>query len=102
LSSRQKGRFDIYDALVIHRVGPLAPRTRSFSSPLRARIAARRSNAVCRFIIDYLKTEAPFWKKEETPEGARWSDARTSDMKRLPAGPRPESTRSIGVAPGHC
>jgi len=73
-----KGRFDIYDALVIHRVGPLAPADQIV---LVAVTSAHRGEAfdACRFIIDYLKTEAPFWKKEQTPQGARWVDARASD-----------------------
>ncbi|HEY2818705.1 MAG TPA: molybdopterin synthase catalytic subunit MoaE [Casimicrobiaceae bacterium] len=75
---KAKGRFDIYDALVIHRVGPLAPTDQIV---FVAVTSAHRGEAfdACRFIIDYLKTEAPFWKKEETPHGARWVDARTSD-----------------------
>src|SRR5437016_8533970 len=71
-------RFDIYDALVIHRVGELRPTDQIV---LVAVTGAHRGAAfdVCRFIIDYLKTEVPFWKKEQTPEGARWVDARTTD-----------------------
>ena len=71
-------RFDIYDALVVHRVGELRPTDQIV---LVAVTGAHRSAAfeACRFIIDYLKTEAPFWKKEQTPEGARWVDARTAD-----------------------
>ena len=71
-------RFDIYDALVIHRVGELRPTDQIV---LVAVTGAHRGAAfdACRFIIDYLKTEAPFWKKEQTPEGARWVDARTAD-----------------------
>jgi molybdopterin synthase catalytic subunit len=71
-------RFDIYDALVIHRVGDLRPTDQIV---LVAVNGAHRGAAfdACRFIIDYLKTEAPFWKKEQTPAGARWVDARTSD-----------------------
>ena len=71
-------RFDIYDALVIHRVGELRPTDQIV---LVAVTGAHRGAAfdACRFIIDYLKTEAPFWKKEQTPEGARWVDARTTD-----------------------
>ena len=73
-----KQRFDIYDALVIHRVGELRPAEQIV---LVAVTGAHRGAAfdACRFIIDYLKTEAPFWKKEQTPEGARWVDARTTD-----------------------
>ena len=71
-------RFDIYDAVVIHRVGELRP---SDQIVLVAVTSAHRSEAfdACRFIIDYLKTEAPFWKKEQTPAGARWVDARATD-----------------------
>jgi len=71
-------RFDIYDALIIHRVGELRP---TDLIVLVAVTGAHRGAALdaCRFIIDYLKTEAPFWKKEQTPEGARWVDARTTD-----------------------
>ena len=71
-------RFDIYDALVIHRVGELRPTDQIV---LVAVTGAHRGAAfdACRFIIDYLKTEAPFWKKEQTPEGTRWVDARATD-----------------------
>jgi len=90
---KAKGRFDIYDALVIHRVGPLAPTDQIV---LVAVTSAHRGEAfdACRFIIDYLKTEAPFWKKEETPEGARWVDARTSDDEAVARWTATESTRS--------
>ena len=71
-------RFDILDALVIHRVGELAPADQIV---LVAVTSAHRGDAfdACRFIMDYLKTRAPFWKREATPEGARWVDARVSD-----------------------
>lgn len=71
-------RWPIFGALVIHRVGPLKPMEQIV---LVAVTSAHRgeSFAACEFIIDYLKTEAPFWKKEQTPEGARWVDARVSD-----------------------
>lgn len=73
-----KARWDLFDALVIHRVGPLSPRDQIV---LVAVTSAHRgvAFAACEFIIDYLKTEAPFWKKEQTSEGARWVDARLSD-----------------------
>ena len=76
--AQARQRFDIYDALVIHRVGELRPTDQIV---LVAVTSAHRGAAfdACRFIIDYLKTEAPFWKKEQTPEGARWVDARDSD-----------------------
>jgi len=71
-------RFDIYDALVIHRVGELRPTDQIV---LVVVTSAHRGDAfdACRFIMDYLKTQAPFWKKEQTPDGARWVEARTSD-----------------------
>jgi len=73
-----KQRWDIYDALVIHRVGPLKPGDQIV---LVAVTSAHRgeSFAACQFIMDYLKTRAPFWKKEQTPEGERWVEARASD-----------------------
>ena len=75
---RAQGRWPTFGALVIHRVGPLKPLDQIV---LVAATAAHRGEAfaACEFIIDYLKTEAPFWKKEQTPEGARWVDARVSD-----------------------
>ncbi|MEG2964116.1 MAG: molybdenum cofactor biosynthesis protein MoaE, partial [Janthinobacterium sp.] len=65
-----------------HRVGPLLPQEQIV---LVAVSSAHRGEAfaACEFIIDYLKTEAPFWKKEDTPEGARWVDARDSDETAL-------------------
>jgi len=73
-----KARWDIYGALVIHRVGPLKPCDQIV---LVAVTSAHRGEAfaACEFIMDYLKTRAPFWKREVTPEGARWVDARESD-----------------------
>ena len=75
-------RWPLFGALVVHRVGPLAPLDQIV---LVACSAAHRGEAfaACEFIIDYLKTEAPFWKKEQTPEGARWVDARVSDDQAL-------------------
>ncbi|MQA19642.1 molybdenum cofactor biosynthesis protein MoaE [Rugamonas rivuli] len=71
-------RWPVFGALVIHRVGPLKPLEQIV---LVAVTSAHRGEAfaACEFIIDYLKTEAPFWKKEQTPDGARWVDARVSD-----------------------
>ena len=73
-----RARWPIDGTLVIHRVGPLKPMDQIV---LVAVTSAHRGEAfsACEFIIDYLKTEAPFWKKEQTSEGARWVDARTSD-----------------------
>ena len=71
-------RFDIRGARVIHRVGVLQPLDQIV---LVAVSSAHRGDAfqACEFLMDYLKTQAPFWKKETTPEGARWVDARVSD-----------------------
>lgn len=73
-----KQRWDIFDALVIHRIGELSPLDQIV---LVAVSSAHREEAfsACQFIMDYLKTEAPFWKKEETPSGARWVEAKASD-----------------------
>ncbi len=73
-----RGRFSIVDALVIHRVGPMRPTDQIV---LVAVTSAHRGDAfdACRFVMDILKTRAPFWKKEDTPGGARWVDARVSD-----------------------
>ena len=71
-------RFDIFAARVIHRVGLLQPLDQIV---LVAVTSAHRGESfqACEFLMDYLKTQAPFWKKEETPAGARWVDARVSD-----------------------
>jgi len=71
-------RFDIFGARVIHRVGLLQPLDQIV---LVAVTSAHRgmSFAACEFLMDYLKTQAPFWKKEQTQTGARWVDARVSD-----------------------
>jgi len=76
--AQAKARWPIDEALVIHRVGPLMPLDQIV---LVAVTSAHRGEAfaACEFIIDYLKTQAPFWKKEQTPEGARWVDARVTD-----------------------
>jgi molybdopterin synthase catalytic subunit len=75
-----RARWPLYGALVVHRVGPMQPMEQIV---LVAVSSAHRGEAfaACEFIMDYLKTEAPFWKKEQTPEGARWVDARSSDDK---------------------
>jgi molybdopterin synthase catalytic subunit len=73
-----RSRWEIYDALVVHRVGTLKP---SDQIVLVVVTGAHRGEAfeACEFLMDYLKTRAPFWKKEATPEGSRWVDARESD-----------------------
>ncbi len=75
-----RARFDIRDALVIHRVGVLAPGDQIV---LVAVTSAHRGMAfeACRYVMDLLKTRAPFWKKERTPSGERWVEARESDEK---------------------
>ena len=71
-------RFDIYGARVVHRIGLLQPLDQVV---MVAVTSAHRGESfrACEFLMDYLKTQAPFWKKEQTPEGARWVDARVSD-----------------------
>jgi molybdopterin synthase catalytic subunit len=75
-------RFDIFAARVIHRVGLLQPLDQIV---LVAVTSAHRGQSfqACEFLMDYLKTQAPFWKKETTPQGARWVDARVSDDEAL-------------------
>jgi molybdopterin synthase catalytic subunit len=75
-------RFDILAARVVHRVGLLQPLDQIV---LVAVTSAHRGDAfqACEFLMDYLKTQAPFWKKETTPHGARWVDARVSDDQAL-------------------
>ncbi len=71
-------RWDVLDTLIIHRVGELKPLDQivfvAVSSAHRG-----DSFAACEFIMDYLKTRAPFWKRESTPQGERWVDARATD-----------------------
>lgn len=71
-------RWDILDVLVIHRVGTMRP-----PDPivLVVVLSAHRGEAfsACEFVMDWLKTRAPFWKKEQTPAGTRWVDARAAD-----------------------
>ncbi|HZP86855.1 MAG TPA: molybdopterin synthase catalytic subunit MoaE [Burkholderiales bacterium] len=73
-----KQRWDIIDVLVVHRVGALRPLDQIV---LVVVTSAHRGEAfsACEFVMDYLKTEAPFWKKERTGQGDRWVEARDSD-----------------------
>lgn len=71
-------RFDIYAARVVHRVGQLLPLDQIVLVVVSSAHRGQSFQA-CEFLMDYLKTQAPFWKKEQTPEGARWVDARVSD-----------------------
>ena len=78
ICAQAHARWDLVDTLVIHRVGALVPGDRIV---LVGVASAHRGEAfeACEFIMDYLKTRAPFWKKEDTAEGARWVEARASD-----------------------
>jgi molybdopterin synthase catalytic subunit len=78
ICAQAASRWRIIDALVIHRVGALRPGDRIV---LVGVTSAHRGDAfeACEFIMDFLKTRAPFWKREETPQGARWVEARESD-----------------------
>ena len=82
LESEARQRWNILDAVIIHRVGTLLP-----GDPivLVAVTSAHRTDAfdACQFLMDALKTQAPFWKKERTPTGERWVDARESDDEAL-------------------
>jgi molybdopterin synthase catalytic subunit len=73
-----RARWDLYEVLVVHRVGTLKPTDQIV---LVVVASAHRGEAfqACEFLMDYLKTRAPFWKKEKTPDGGRWVDARTAD-----------------------
>lgn len=75
---RARARWPFHDALVIHRIGELRPLDQIV---LVVVAGSHRGEcfAACEFIMDYLKTEAPFWKKEQTAQGERWVDARNSD-----------------------
>lgn len=75
-------RFDIFGARVIHRIGVLQPADQIV---LVAVTSAHRGESykACEFLMDYLKTQAPFWKKEQTATGAQWVDARVSDDEAL-------------------
>ena len=75
-------RFDIFGARVIHRIGLLQPLDQIV---MVAVTSAHRGESfkACEFLMDYLKTQAPFWKKEQTPQGAKWVDARVSDDEAL-------------------
>lgn len=92
-------RFDIRSARVLHRVGLLQPLDQIV---LVLVASAHRGEAfqACEFLMDYLKTQAPFWKKETTAEGARWVDARVSDDQALQRwGISAGNALGVGVAP---
>ena len=75
-----KSRWQVIDCAVIHRYGALQPNDQIV---MVAVASGHRGDAfaACEFIMDYLKTQAPFWKKEQTPEGATWVEAKTADDK---------------------
>jgi molybdopterin synthase catalytic subunit len=75
-----QSRWQVIDCAVIHRYGALRPNDRIV---MVAVASGHRGDAfaACEFIMDYLKTQAPFWKKEQTPEGARWVEAKATDDK---------------------
>ena len=73
-----RSRWDIIDVTVVHRVGELKP-TDQIVLVVVASGHRGEAFAACEFIMDYLKTRAPFWKKEATPGGARWVEARSTD-----------------------
>jgi molybdopterin synthase catalytic subunit len=73
-----RGRWSLLGVRVIHRVGRLRPGERIVFAAV-ASSHRHDAFAACEFIMDYLKTQAPFWKNEETPSGGRWVDARESD-----------------------
>ena len=93
-----QSRFDIRGARVIHRVGLLQPLDQIM---MVAVTSAHRGQAflACEFLMDYLKTQAPFWKKEQTPEGARWVDARSSDDAAVARWGLPAGNAAMPLAP---
>lgn len=72
------GRWNIIDATVIHRLGTLQPSDQIVLVLVASR-HRRHAFEACEYIMDFLKTRAPFWKKETTPDGSRWVDARSAD-----------------------
>lgn len=82
IEAQARARWALEGVTIIHRVGPLNPTDQIV---LVIAASAHRQNAfdAANFIMDYLKTLAPFWKKEETPQGAHWVDARESDNQAL-------------------
>ena len=78
IAETAKTRFDLQDLMIVHRIGQIAP-----GEPIVfvATAASHRRAAfeACDYLMDYLKSRAPFWKKEHGPEGARWVEPRTQD-----------------------
>ena len=90
IAEEAKRRWQVIDCTVIHRFGDLKP-----MDPIVLVVVASSHRgdafAACEFLMDYLKTRAPFWKKEETAEGARWVEAKNSDDR--------AAERWTGIAP---
>ncbi len=78
IAEQAKARWNLFDVLIVHRVGTLAPTDQIV---LVVTTSSHRGDAfaACQFVMDYLKTEAPFWKKEITNDGVRWVEDRQSD-----------------------
>jgi molybdopterin synthase catalytic subunit len=76
--AQAKARFDMFDAVVIHRVGDLAPTDQIVLVAVTS-MHRHESFQACEFVMDYLKTQAPFWKKEHSAGGSSWVDAREAD-----------------------
>ena len=78
IAAEARGRWDLIDIVIVHRIGPMRPTDQIV---LVVVTSGHRGEAfdACEFLMDYLKTRAPFWKKESTSTGERWVDARTSD-----------------------
>lgn len=78
IAREARGRWDVIDIVIVHRVGPMRP-TDQIVLVIVTSAHRGEAFAACEFLMDYLKTRAPFWKKERTPDGDRWVDARSSD-----------------------
>ncbi len=89
ICAQARRRWDILDVLVIHRIGELAP-TDQIVLVVVTGSHRGEAFAACQFVMDYLKTEAPFWKKEATLAGTRWVEARDSDEAARSRWSRPE------------
>ncbi len=78
IAEQAKARWNLFDVLIIHRIGTLAPTDQIV---LVVTTSSHRGDAfaACQFVMDYLKTDAPFWKKETTGDGMRWVEARDGD-----------------------
>ncbi len=78
IAREARGRWDVIDIVIVHRVGPMRP-TDQIVLVIATSAHRGEAFAACEFLMDYLKTRAPFWKKERTPAGDRWVDARATD-----------------------